>query len=89
MSGMIELHDPGNETKIERLYAFMSIDEQGRNGIVASILPGLGSTPLVTGKRSVARTMIPIAEKVAKESGKKVALFVFARVDGEETWQSE
>ena len=47
------IHDPGNEEKIDRLYAFLSIDDQGRNGIVASILPGLGSTPLVTGKRSV------------------------------------
>jgi hypothetical protein len=83
------LHDPGNETKIERLYAFMSIDDQGRNGIIASILPGLGSTPLVTGSRKAAHALIPLAEKVAERSGKKVALFVFARVEGEELWQSE
>lgn len=42
------LHDPGNDKKIEEVFVFMSIDDQGRNGIVASILPGLGSTPLVT-----------------------------------------
>ena len=89
MSEMIELHDPGNETKIERLYAFMSIDEQGRNGIVASILPGLGSTPLVTGKRSLAERMIPMAEDIAKKTGKTIGLFVFARLEGEELWQSE
>jgi hypothetical protein len=83
------IHDPGNETRIERLYAFMSVDEQGRNGIVAEILPQLGSTPLVTGKRSVAHSMIPIAQKVAKRTGKKVGLYVFARVEGEELWQSE
>ena len=86
---MIELHDPGNETKIERLYAFMSIDWKGENGVVAAVLPGVGSTPMVFGKRELAMRMIPIAEKVAKESGKKVALFVFERVEGEELWRSE
>lgn len=92
---MTVIHDPGNEARIERLYAFLSIDEQGFNGIVAAILPGLGSTPLVTGKRSVAQSMIPLAQKVATETGKKVSLFVFGRLEGDEgndddpLWQSE
>jgi hypothetical protein len=83
------LHDPGNTIKIERLYAFMSIDEEGRNGICAHILPGLGSTPLVTGSRSAAKAMIPLAQKVARLSGKEIGLFVFKRVEGEELWRSE
>lgn len=82
------IHDPGNEEKIDRVYVFMSIDDQGRNGIVASILPHLGSTPLVTGKRSVAKSMIPLAEKIAARTGKKIGLFVFERVEGEELWRS-
>ena len=85
---MSEYHVPPNETKIERLYAFLSIDEEGRNGVVASILPGLGSTPLVTGSRTVAHKMIPMAEKVARESGRAIGLFVFQRVEGEELWRS-
>jgi hypothetical protein len=86
---MTVIHDPGNEARIERVYVFMSTDERGFNGIVAAILPGLGSTPLVTGKRSVAQTMIPIAQKVADETGKKVGLFVFGRLEDEELWQSK
>jgi hypothetical protein len=83
------IHDPGNEAKIERVYVFLSIDANGNNGVVAEILPGLGSTPLVTGSRKTARAMIPIAQKVADRTGKKVGLYVFARVEGEELWQSE
>ena len=81
------LHDPGNTAKIERLYAFMSVDEMGFNGIVAEILPGLGSTPLVTGSRKAAHALIPLAQSVARRSGKTVALFVFKR-EGE-CWRSE
>jgi hypothetical protein len=83
------IHDPGNETKIDRLYAFMSIDANGNHGIVAEILPRLGTTHLVTGSRKIAQTMIPLAQKVADRTGKKVGLFTFARVEGEELWQSE
>jgi hypothetical protein len=86
---MITIHDPGNDAKIERLYAFLSVDGEGRNGVVAEILPGLGSTPLVTGSRKVAHSMIPIAQKVADRTGRTVGLFAFARVEGEELWRSE
>lgn len=81
------IHDPGNETKIERLYAFMSVDTQGRNGIVASILPGLGSTPMVTGSRRIAHKMIPIAEALAKSTGRTIGLFAFERQT--QLWQSD
>ena len=84
-----EIHDPGNEEKITRLYAFLSIDAEGRNGVVAEILPGLGSTPLITGKRSVAKSIIPLAEKVAARTGKKVGLFVFERVESYDLWRSD
>jgi hypothetical protein len=84
----VERQTPPNETRIDRLYAFMSIDEKGFNGIIASILPGLGSTPLVTSKRRVALSMIPIAQEVADQTGLDVGLYVFARVEGEELWRS-
>jgi hypothetical protein len=84
-----EYYMPPNEARIERLYAFMSIDAKGSNGVVAGILPSLGSTPLVTSKRSVAKSLIPVAQDVAKNTGLTVGLYVFARVEGEELWRSE
>lgn len=81
------IHDPGNEREIDEVYVFMSIDEQGRHGIVASILPNLGSTPLVTASRNVAGMMQPLAQDIAKRTGKTVGLFAFKR-DGQ-LWQSD
>jgi hypothetical protein len=73
------IHDPGNETQIGEVFVFMSIDAKGRNGIVAEILHGLGSTPLVTGSCKTAEMMKPLAEAVARRTGKTVGLFRFVR----------
>jgi hypothetical protein len=86
---LIEIETPENEAKIERLYVFMSVDEEGRNGIIAHVMPNLGSTPLVTGSRRVALKMIPMAEAVAKLTGKKVILYVFNRAESYDLWQSD
>jgi hypothetical protein len=82
------IHDPGNDEVIETLYAYLSVDEKGDTGIVASILPGLGSTPLVSGNRNTAKSMQSIAEQVAKSTGKKVALFAFDLRAGKPLWES-
>jgi hypothetical protein len=81
------LHDPGNETEIDTLYAFMSIDAEGRHGIVAEMIPGLGTTTLVFGSPNVAEKMKPLAQKVARKTGKRVGLFRFKREA--QLWQSD
>jgi hypothetical protein len=80
------IHDPGNETAIEDVYVFMSIDEKGRNGIVASVLMGLGSTPLVTGSAKTAEKMKPLADGIARKTGRPVGLFRFKR--SAQLWQT-
>lgn len=84
---MTEYITPPNEAVIDWLYAFMSIDENGLNGICASIVPGLGSTPLVFGKREFALKFKPLVQETAKATGKPIGLFAFKR-DGQ-LWQSE
>jgi hypothetical protein len=88
-SGMSDpiLHDPGNTQKIDEVYVFMSIDEHGHNGLVAEILPRLGTTLLVTGSRNAAGMMQPLAQEIAKRSGKPVGLFRFTR--DTQLWQSD
>lgn len=86
---MTEYLTPPNETKIERLYAFLSVDGEGRNGVVASIVPGIGAAQMIFGKRELAHKMIPIAQQIAKKTGLDIGLYVFARVEGEDLWQSE
>jgi len=81
------IHDPGNTQQIDEVYVFMTIDEQRRNGIVAEILPGLGSTPLVTGSPRAAEMMKPVAQRIADKTGKTVGLFRFKR--DAQLWQSD
>lgn len=81
------IHDPGNETTIEHVYVYLSIDDQGRNGIVATIMSHLGSTPMVTGSPRVAEMMRPMAEQVAQLTGRTVGLFRFKR--DTQLWQSD
>ena len=80
------MHDPGNTASIDTLYAFLSEDAQGRHGIVAHVMPDLGSTPLITGSARVAELMKPLAAKVAAQSGKEIAMHVFQR--GAKVWST-
>jgi hypothetical protein len=84
---MTELHTPENEAKIERLYAFLSIDKEGNNGVVATVVPGIGAAQMIFGKRELARKMIPRAQEIATLTGKTIVLYAFKR-DGE-YWRSE
>jgi hypothetical protein len=78
----VELHNPGNTAPIDELYAFMSIDADGNHGLLAHILPGLGSTPLVTGSAKAAEGLKPLAREIGKRAGMRVGLFVFKRGAG-------
>lgn len=82
----MEIHNPTNEIVIDELFAFMTEDAKGFNGIVAHVLPDLGTTPLVTGSRRTAEKMKPVAEAAARLSGQRVHLFRFKR-EGE-MWRS-
>ncbi len=83
----MSLHDPGNNTVINEIFVFMSIDEKGRNGITATILPGLGATPMITGSPKIAEQMKGLAEQVSKMTNKPVGMFRFRREA--QLWQSD
>lgn len=74
------VHDAPNEALITELFAFVSLDDTGE-GICASIMPGLGSTPLVTSKARVADQMKTLAADIARRSGKPVKLVRFSRTE--------
>jgi hypothetical protein len=85
---MTDYDSPPNETRIERLYAFLSIDEDGMNGIVASIRPAIAAAgPLVTDSLGVAEYMKGLAQEVADATGKPVGMFAFRRET--QLWQTE
>jgi hypothetical protein len=81
---MIDIHAPKNETGLDELYVFCSVDPDGNRGICAHIMPGLGSTPMVTGSKVAAAVFKAFALTIAKATGKRVAMVKYTR--GEELW---
>lgn len=84
---MIDIHDPGNVIDIQEVYIFLSVDELGRKGICASIIPNLGSTPLVTVNIRLLDAMKKLAEQMSLATGKQVQLYRFAR-DIDPIWET-
>jgi hypothetical protein len=81
------IHDPGNVARIDEVYVFMSIDDEGRNGIVAELLVPLGTVQLATGSLKAVELMKPLAQKVAERTGKPVGMFRFKR--DAQLWQTD
>lgn len=77
------VHNPPNDRELDELFVFCSLDDEGMRGIVAHIMPGLGSTPFVTGSPSAMEAMKPMARAIAAETGKRVVLYRFLRQDAE------
>lgn len=75
---------PPNERPGDVLYAFMSEDENGNRGIVGCILPGVGSTPLVTLSPNGVDLMRPHAADAARKTGRKVVLVSY-KIDSIQT----
>ena len=71
------IHAPPNERTLDELFVFCSIEENGLRGIVANVIPGLGSTPFVTGSPLALEYMKKMAPIVAKKTGKRIELYKY------------
>lgn len=61
------IHNPVNEKPITELYAYISIDKDGNEGICGAPLGVNGTTmPLVFGYERVALKFMPIVEELAE-----------------------
>lgn len=52
------LHDPPNIAPVTEIFAVVSRDREGKEGICATLLPGLGSIPALTGRENLARLLL-------------------------------
>jgi hypothetical protein len=68
---------PNTQFHIEALYAFLSQDEQGREGVCAMIDPFGGSFPMVVARLDHVEQLKPIAAKMQKDVGRKIKLVKF------------
>lgn len=77
-------HDPENTKKLDIIYAWLSIDENGNEGIIANItMEPDGSKitfPLVTGEEKHVFMMNRIATNASQATDKKIKMFKFKRV---------
>ena len=74
------LHKPPNVIqRIDMLYAFMSVDEQGREGLCAVPMRGLpGPIPLITADKGRLESLIPIAQALANRANMHIRLVMFS-----------
>jgi hypothetical protein len=70
------LHNPGNQLlRIDAIWAFVSVDENGNEGVCAMPLPGLpGPVPLIAADEARLSSLIPLAEHLAKVANIKIRL---------------
>lgn len=80
-----KIHNPPNEAPLQKIWVWVSVDDNGNEGIVATGIEdvrtgGIQHFPLVTGKASRVPEFDRLAEKISKEGGKKVVKAEFVRV---------
>jgi hypothetical protein len=62
---------------VESLWAFLSVDEQGNEGLCGHRVEGLGWVALVGADEARVVLLRPIAKQIARESGSKIKLVRF------------
>lgn len=72
-------HTPDNEQAIDNLYVVLSSDDKGE-GIVSTMTEA-GAMPLVFGHDRTMPLMKAIMSKIEKETGKKLIIGKFKRID--------
>ncbi len=76
----IGIHAPPNESEIEQLWAFVSVDPGGE-GICAAMIGGTAFSMVTASERNLAR-LKQLAAELAKAGGKSIKLIRFtARED--------
>ena len=70
------LHNPPNHLlRIDAIWAFVSVDAAGNEGLCAMPLPGLpGPIPLIAADEARLRSLLPMAERLAAASKMRIRL---------------
>lgn len=76
---MINALSSKNTQPIPTMYAVMSIDKDGNEGIISIILPPVGAMPLVFGDKSLYDHFKPHILQIAKDSENKLRLVKFTQ----------
>lgn len=72
---------PPNEIVLDVLYAILSFDENGNEGIIAAFTPGVGSMPMIFGHPRLLERALPLAKQMVKDTGKTLRVYKFQKVE--------
>jgi hypothetical protein len=75
---MTYVHTSPNKLVIHELYAYVSVDEEGNEGVLAHYVPPLGNVPLVGADMDRMMSYKPYALEIAKLTGMPVRLLKFS-----------
>lgn len=73
---MVELHDPGNKLRINEIFAFVSVDNNGNEGVCGFSTPE-GMMPLIAADPERVESLRVIAKQLAGMTDKKIQLIKF------------
>jgi hypothetical protein len=73
-----DVHCPPLIHKIEKVYVILSVDEKGNNGIVATEIPMLGMTPLVTSRKDILERYKEIVQELANDTNRTYKVVEFS-----------
>ena len=69
---------PNTMPRINKIWAFLSVDDDGNEGVIAAPIPGFASVPLIAADEARLASLTPLAETLAKLTGRKIVLVEFA-----------
>lgn len=72
-------HIPENEQMMDEIYAVLSIDEKGEG--ICSMMTPQGGMPMIFGHARMLDKIKPAIEHMAKETGKKLRLVKFKKIE--------
>lgn len=82
----MEIEDRGASTQpIPELFAYVSIDGNGNEGILSGRIPDMGAVPFVFGYRRIADKFRPLAQDIGSRTGQTIKLVRFTAREDIET----
>jgi len=73
---------PGTFLRIDEIWAFVSVDEHGNEGIMAApLIDGVMSMPLIAADAARLTSLMPVAQQMADMFGREVRLVKFSTRD--------
>jgi hypothetical protein len=78
---IVEIHKPPNDHVIDEVFVGMSEDANGFNGIIATMIPGIGASPMFTSSQKALAFFKSQASMLAKEAATPIKIYRFTRVE--------